>query len=108
MQLDLDRCTTLPSDETVRATLGSVVIGIRDCYSLSVEGSGSSSSSSKTKLIAIRNAQASPFQILRSDTPSRQLGIQKLFVPEDMTREAATVPDLDIYGFKAIADVVDF
>lgn len=37
-----------------------------------------------------------------------QLGIHGLIVPEDNAQEAAVVPDLDVYGFKTIADVVDF
>ena len=37
-----------------------------------------------------------------------QLGIKGLIVPEDNAQEAAVVPDLSVYGFKSITDVVDF
>ncbi|MBT9314136.1 YifB family Mg chelatase-like AAA ATPase [Leptothoe spongobia] len=37
-----------------------------------------------------------------------QLGINGLIVPEDNAQEAAVVPDLEVYGFKTIADVVEF
>ena len=39
---------------------------------------------------------------------AHQLGIKGLIVPEDNAQEAAVVPDLLVYGFKAIADVVEF
>ena len=39
---------------------------------------------------------------------AHQLGIKGLIVPEDNAQEAAVVPDLLVYGFKAIADVVKF
>ncbi len=37
-----------------------------------------------------------------------QLGIRGLIVPEDNAQEAAVVPDLEVYGFKTIGDVVEF
>ena len=37
-----------------------------------------------------------------------QLGIQGLIVPEDNAEEGAVVPDLSVYGFKTIAEVVEF
>ena len=37
-----------------------------------------------------------------------QLGIKGLIVPEDNAEEAAGVPDRSVYGFKTIAEVVEF
>lgn len=37
-----------------------------------------------------------------------QLGIKGLIVPEDNAQEAAVVPELAVYGFRSITDVVDF
>lgn len=37
-----------------------------------------------------------------------QLGIKCLIVPEDNAQEAAVVPNLSVYGFKSVGDVVDF
>ena len=37
-----------------------------------------------------------------------QLGIKALIVPEDNAQEAAVVPELSVYGFRSITEVVDF
>ena len=37
-----------------------------------------------------------------------QLGLKGLIVPEDNAQEAAVVPDLTVYGFKTITEVVEF